>query len=412
MLKRIIIPVLLLTIGFGTMLFLASFKKDQKRMSPRPVVRTVLAVNIHYDKISPAIETMGRIAPLEKVALTPEVSGIIQQKPFRLYQGVSFRTNDILCVIDSSQTFLGYRATISDLQNAVAGLIPEFAGNLPDALERWQRFFSHLSDPVLPALPATASEREKLLATRYSVYKLYYSVRQIENTLEKFTLRAPFNGTVESTLVYPSSMAKAAVTMATLVRTDVLEIEAALPLAQLPFIAKGSPAAVFLNDGSDSATAATVQRISNIADDRMQTVAVFIRIEPAVGTIIHSGAYARVRLPGTVLDHAITVPRKALYANRFVYTIEADTLARHTVSVACMSIDSAYCTGGIEEGARLIVEPMQDAVIGMAVQDEATALKRAAAAAHNGAAPKGNHPGESSGMKQRQPAAQPGKGNR
>ena len=96
MVKRVIIPLLLLATAFGAMQLLASFKKEQKRMPPRPVVRTVLSKKVHYQAVAPVIQTMGRITALERIALTPEVSGIVLRQDFRLYEGASFKKNDIL----------------------------------------------------------------------------------------------------------------------------------------------------------------------------------------------------------------------------------------------------------------------------------------------------------------------------
>lgn len=375
MFRRFIIPVLIVAAGFGGMKFLASFKKEQKRLPPRPFIRTLTTSTVHYNDLSPSIETMGRVLPLEQIQLAPEVSGLVLDRSFKLFKGNTFRKNDILLRIDTIQAYFNYSATISDLQNALAGLLPELKTDQPKALEAWQRFFSRLSVDTLPALPEVQTDREKLLATRYQIYRLYFLARQQQNTLGKHTIRAPFTGTVEETQAYPGSMARAGTALATLVRTDAIEIELALTQQQLPFISTGSTVMVDL-EGTDATQTGTVNRISNILDKRMQTAAAFVRIDGCTGPLIKSGAYAKVRMAGSVIAHAVAIPRKALHNRVFVYTIESDTLAEHRIKIAYQSVDSAYCTGGIAEGGELIVEPLQDAVIGMAVQNPATARKR------------------------------------
>ncbi len=375
MFRRFIIPVLIVAAGFGGMKFLASFKKEQKRLPPRPFVRTLTTNLVRYNDLSPSIETMGRVLPLEQIQLTPEVSGLVLDRSFKLFKGNTFRKNETLLRIDTIQVYFNYSATISDLQNALAGLLPELKTDQPKSLETWQRFFSRLSVDTLPALPEVQTDREKLLATRYQIYKLYFLARQQQNTLGKHTIRAPFTGTVEETRVFPASMARAGTALATLVRTDAIEIELALTQQQLPFISTGSTVMVDL-EGTDVTRTGTVNRISNILDKRMQTAAVFVRIDGSTGPLIKNGAYAKVRMAGSVIEHAVAIPRKALHNRVFVYTIEADTLAEHRIEIAYQSVDTAYCTGGIADGAELIIEPLQDAVIGMAVQNPATARER------------------------------------
>lgn len=376
MLKRVVIPLLLLATGFGSMQILASFKKGQKRMPPRPVIRTVLSKSVRFGTLSPVIETMGRITPLERVALTPEVSGIILKQHFKLYKGASFKKNEILCSIDSSQVFFGYSATMSDLQNAVASLIPEFSGNTPEASARWQQFFTQLSVTSVPQLPETTSDREKLLATRYNVYKLYYLALQQRNMLEKHTLYAPFDGTVETTQIYPASMARSGSAVASLIRTDALEIELSIPIHQLATLSTGTEVTITIPERKDTTCSGTLNRIGTVIDERMQTATVFIHLERPPLSIVRPGAYAQVQLRLAPLEHAFALPRKALYNKEYVYTIDHDTLAMRKISVDYLSIDSAYTTSGLSEGATLIVEPLQDAVIGMAVQNETTALDR------------------------------------
>lgn len=364
MINRLIVPVLIVAAAFGILLLLGSFKKEQKRMPPRPFVRTVATQRIHYGNIRPTVFSMGRVTAFEQISLTPEVSGIILSDNFRLRKGLTFKKGDLLLRIDSSQIYYSLNSTVSDLQNALAGLLPEVKTDHPESLENWSVFFRHCTVDSLPPLPSPGSDREKLLATRYNVYKLYFLASQQQNTLQKHSIRAPFSGTVQSTQVYPGSMARAGVAVATIVRTDAIEIELALTEDQLPFVSPGMGAVVKIEGVAEPVTG-TVQRISNVLDERMQTAAAFIRIG---GAVCKSGAYAEVTISGTALPNATAIPRKALHRKKFVYIIEADTLAEREVSAAYVTVDTAYITGGIAENSVLISEPLQDAVIGMPVQ--------------------------------------------
>ncbi len=349
------------------MQLLGTFRKEQRRKPPQPFIRKVNTQEIQYRPLRPAIFSMGRVMPLERLQLTPEVSGLVLENGFRLRKSESFRKGEILMRIDTSQIHPSYSATISDLQNALAGMLPELSTDHPEAVEPWKHFFSLCSVDTLPPLPVPKSDREKLLATRYSVYKLYYQALQQRNTLEKHTIRAPFTGTVEQTQVYPFSMARAGTPVATIVRTDAVEIEIALTQDQLRFI-NNKTAVTVKAESLDEPLQGMIHRIGNILDERMQTASVFVRIEGSAAAKCRSGAYAAVSISGREIEHAVAVPRKALHDGYKVYIIESDTLAERKVEVAYMSVDAAYLTGGIEESALLITDPLQDAVIGMKVE--------------------------------------------
>ncbi len=378
--KRYVIAVVILAAAVGMMAMLTSMKKDQRRAPPPPFVRTVLTQTVHYGPVRPAIEATGRVYALERVSLAPEVSGVVEQTGFRLRKGVSFAKGQTLIQIDSREAHYTLQGTISDLRNALTGLLAELKTDIPEAHGRWQTFFGTLSADNLPEIPSTDSEREKLLATRYNVYKLYYAASAQRLALDKHVLVAPFSGTVEETFIYPSSMARAGVAVATVVRTDIVEIELALPEQEAHFVRKAMQALVEV-DGAAEQLKGAVDRVSDVLDERMQTVSVFVRVANAAARGLKSGAYATVRLEGSPLDSAFVVARKAIHDNNRVYVIENGKLSEKTLALAYRGVSTAYATGGIDEGAVLIDEPLQDAVIGMAVQSPEEAGRKAEAKA-------------------------------
>jgi RND family efflux transporter MFP subunit len=355
------------------MSWLSSMKKEQKRGRPDAFVRTVQTQAVHYEKIKPSIEAMGRVYARERVNVTPEVSGLVTKDGFRMRKGISFRKGHVLFRVDRRQAVNSLQTIISDLQNALAMLLPELKTDLPEAYEPWHTFFAELSSDNIPALPETQSQREKLLATRYNTFKLYYSMKNQRLMVDKHTVTAPFSGTVEEALIYPSSMVRAGVSVGTIARTDEMEIELSLPRLDVQFIKAGAAAGVSAEGGTDLIKG-VVHRVSNILDERMQTVSVFVRVTNATRQGLKSGSYAKVSFEGSLLDRAFSVPRKAIHDKDCVYTIKKGVLAEKKVSLGYVGIDCAYITGGLEEEDILITEPLQDAVIGMAVQSEEDAL--------------------------------------
>jgi len=364
--KRVIPPVLIIIIGIAVTILLMNNKKEQKRGVPRMQVRTVASQTIKYSDIRPSIEASGRVRSRERIQLTPEVSGTIMQSGFSLFKGMAFQRGQILVHIDNRQAEYALRSTISDLLNALAGLLPELKTDIPDAYERWQGFFTGLSAENIPELPETSSQREKLLATRFNIFKLYYAAQNQRLSLDKHVIRAPFSGTVEDAGVYPSSLARAGVAIAAIARTDEVEIEIAVPSESTNMIQPGTKAIIAHSAGNP--IEATVHRISDVLEENMQTVSTFIRVKNAAAQGLRSGAYVTVTISGTTLDNAVKFPRKALYTGNRVYIIHDGNLAERTITPAYLDIDHVYVSGGIEEGAVLVTEPLQDAVVGMRVQ--------------------------------------------
>lgn len=372
--KRYIIPVVIIAAAIGMMSLFSSLKKEQKRGKPHTYIRTVQTQLAQYDRVKPSIEAMGRVYARDRVNVAPEVSGLVTTNNFKMRKGISFRKGQVLFRIDERQAANSLQTTISDLQNALAMLLPELKSDLPNAYEQWHAFFADLKAETIPELPETKSQREKLLATRYNIFKLYYTTKNQRLIVDKHTIRAPFSGTVEDAEVFPSSMVKAGVTVGTIARTDEMEIELALPQQDAQFVKTGVNAEVYI-EGNAGKINGLVHRVSNVLDERMQTVAVFVRVKNAARQGLKSGAYAKVQLEGLLLEHAFSVPRKAIHNKDRVYIIQDRTLVEKKVDLAYLGIDRAYIVDGVAEAETIIIEPLQDAVVGMPVQSAQEAAK-------------------------------------
>ncbi len=365
--KRYVLPVVIVAAAFAVMSFMSTLKKDQKRGTPPPFVRTVTTRTAAFDSLRPVISSGGRVRATERVDVAPEVSGVVLDEGFRMRKGISFSRGSTLLKIDPREALFTLHGTISDLRNALSSVLPELKIDVPDAYERWALFFDHLAADHIPPLPRTSSTREKLLLTRFQVFKLYYSAKSRHLALEKHTIRAPFSGTVEDGSVFPSSTVRAGVPVGRIVRTDRMEVELALTPDQARLVKKGATARV-RPDKNPETIEGVVDRVSEVLDERMQTVPVFVRVDNAGGKGLRSGAYVTVAVEGGTLGHALRLPRKALHNDTFVYVIEDGRLREKKVEPAFVGIEDVYVAGGIDDGAVVIVEPVQDAVIGMRVQ--------------------------------------------
>ncbi len=366
--KRFILPILILVIAIGAYILLSSMKKEQKRHKPGQFTRAVAARVVHPEIINPTIKAMGRVRSCEVVELTPEVSGIVLQQNFRLRKGDSFRKGRTLFKIDPRLASNSYKTMISDQQNALASLLPDLKSDIPDAFERWNSFFTSLShDQSLPPLPSAENDREKLFVSRFNIYKLYFLAKNQYVTLSKHTLKAPFTGTVSESKIFPASMVRAGVGVATLVRTDNMEIELPLTSVEASFVKKGM-AAMIATDDMREPIKGTVHRMGGNLDERMQTVSVFVRVKNGSPNNLLDGAFATVFLKGEPITQAFAVARKAVHDRNRVYTINKGLLEEKEITVAYNGIDTAYVSGGLNDLDTLVIEVLQDAVVGMAVQ--------------------------------------------
>ena len=159
----LLIPIVILVVGFMAMRVLTSFKTDPPKIKPEPRPKIVEAKEVSLKDISAQIIAYGRIASSQPVILNSEVEGTLMKGniPFRPAQ--SFTRGDLLIKIDDRQIRLDINTAKSDMLNALALVLPEIRVDFPEEYEVWQHYFNSCGfDRRLPNLPEAANQKIKL----------------------------------------------------------------------------------------------------------------------------------------------------------------------------------------------------------------------------------------------------------
>ena len=116
----------------------------------------------------------------------------------------------------------------------------------------------------------------------------------------------------------------------------------------------------------------TVHRLGPGLDDATRMVILFVRVteplksEPATPPLpLLPGMFCRATIPGRALEDRVVLPRKALQEDGLVFVAKKDdTLERRTVTVSRVSGDEVVVESGLEDGDRVIITALPDAVDG------------------------------------------------
>ena len=88
---------------------------------------------------------------------------------------------------------------------------------------------------------------------------------------------------------------------------------------------------------------------------------------------VFEAIFIQAHIPGKVVENAMSVPRKALYNDDYVYCIKNGRLDYRQVQIARRETDSVIVTGGLAIGDTLVVEVMQGVASGMIARPKSTA---------------------------------------
>ena len=363
--KFIIIPILILVAGFVAMRVLMSFKTDPPRRRPEPRPKIVEAEVVALKDITAQVIAYGRLTSSQPVILNSEVQGTLMRGyvPFRPAQ--SFKKGNLLIKIDDRQIRLDINTAKSDMLNALALVLPEIRVDFPEEYEVWQHYFNSCGfDRRLPNLPEAANQKIKLYLSRFDVYKIYFTVRDLEILLEKHFFYAPFDGSIVSTDLRAGSNVRSGTRLGKIINLENLEAELPISAEDIQWIDKNKPI-ILTSTEITGEWPGKIKRIGKSIDTQTQTVQVFISVDESRDNNLYDGVFVKAIIPGLTIKNAVSIPRKALYKEKFVYVIKDGRLDYREVRIARKETNSIIVTGGIKDGETLVLEVLQGVAPGM-----------------------------------------------
>lgn len=363
--KMIIIPIAILLGGFIIMQFLMSFREDLPSASKKIQAKIVEVQLVELTDVTSQITGYGRVTSAQPVVLISEVNGnlVPGTVPFRPAQ--DFKKGDILIKVDDRQIRLDINSVKSDLLNALSTVLPEIKVDFPEDYNRWQDYFNTISyDKKLALIPDTQNQKIKLFLSRFNVYKLYFQIRNLEIQLEKHFFVASFNGSIISTELHAGSTARVGTRLGEIINLDDLEIEVPLPIQDIEWIDRDKPVKFSSADISGTWYGRVI-RIGKNIDTRTQTVQVFVDVKNSKNSGLFNGVFLKAVIPGRKIEHAMTIPRKLIYEDQYVYLVNNGQLEYRKIDIARRELDSVILNGGLAINDTLVTEVLQGVAEGM-----------------------------------------------
>lgn len=363
-----LLPVLILVGGFLSMQFLSSFKKTPAKEKPKQSVKIVETETVALGDVPAEIVTYGRLASSQPVILYSEVDGTLERGDLSFRPGQSFKRGDLLLKIDTRQIHLDINTAKSELLTALASVLPEIKVDFPEEFSVWQEYFNNCRfDQRIPELPEAANQKIKLYLSRFNVYKIYFTIRDLEILHEKHFFYAPFDGSIITADLRVGSNARPGTRLGEIINLETLEAEMPVPADDIRWIDNTRPVTLTSSE-IEGVWTGRIRRIGKTIDERTQTVEIYIAIDQSGDDNLYDGVFLKATIPGKTIPHACVVPRKALYEQEFVYVIEDERLSYRRVQIVRRQPDYVIANGGLEDGDLLVVEMLQGVAPGMLAQ--------------------------------------------
>jgi len=310
-----------------------------------PAVR-VRAAEVRAQTLAETVRGIGTLRALQTVELRPEISATVTEIPFE--EGGQVEAGALLFKLDTRKLEDELNARIAALEAARARL---------DNAERERARVERLFERQVTTEDARDQAVTDLRAARAEVQRLQSEVSLYRERLDDASIRAPFPGRISEALVDEGDYVQAGAMLATLYRSDALEIEFTLPERHSGRIERGQSVDLTVTAYPERSFHAVTSFVSPSVREDTRDFLVKARLDNPQA-LLKPGTFATAVLTVNERRNALVVPEEALIATRegyIVFVVDADGRAeRREVEVGLRNPGVAQVTRGLELGERVV----------------------------------------------------------
>jgi RND family efflux transporter MFP subunit len=312
--------------------------------------RPVLVASVHYEAESPARSFVGTIRPRIETDMGFRVPGKIAKRLVEVGQTVE--VGQPLATLDEIDLKLQAEQAEAE-HRAATGVLAQASAAETRAKEL--RVKGWATDAQLDQAKATADE------ARARLNRAERSVELTNNSLSYATLIADTRGVVTATLVDAGQVVASGQTAIRVARFAEKEAVVAIPETLLGR-AKDGVASVTLWSEPDKKYAAKLREIAPNADPATRTYLAKFSL-PDAGDQVSLGMTATLTLCDPATERVARLPLSALFSqggDPSLYIVDsAGEVALKPVSVKSYETKDVVITGGVDEGAKVVVLGVQ-----------------------------------------------------
>ena len=358
-----VLGVLLILLAFYLANFISQNKKRQRPVAAK-VIKTVFVDTVKNGTVKIIIPANGSLTAKRRVELYAEVQGIFRSGSKLFRAGQKYSSGQTLIRIDASEYYASVQSAKSNFYNSVTSIMPDIKLDFPDVFKKWESYINSIDiTKTTPELPEMTSDKEKYFITGRGIISSYYNVKNLEQRLGKYGIRAPFNGILTEALVTEGSLIRNGQKLGEFIDDSVYEMEVAISRSYASLLKVGEK--VELNSLEKTETyQGVVSRINGSVDATTQTISAFIEVKDEK---LKEGIYLEAQLEAKQEENAIEIDRSLLSDTNEVFIIKDSILVIIPAKPVYFGENNVVLKG-IPDGTHLLAKPVPGAYAGMLVK--------------------------------------------
>ena len=333
------------------------------------------------------VRGFGTVRPREEVDVAAEVGGRVVWVAPAFVRGGRVGRGDVLFRLDDAD----HRHRIARAEAQIAEQQVELLRAEEEARiarSEYERFRSRTNAPPAEEAGPLALWEPQIAAARAGVERARIALEEARLGLSRTEVRAPFTGLVRTESIGAGQFVEAGRAVGRIYGSDVFEVVVPLADAEAALVpglwAAGTggadrriAAAITIDYGGSQFTwDGHVDRVDPTLDERTLAVDVIVHVADPLAAGANSpplqvGRLVEVQFAGATAAEHFTVRRAALRPGDEVWVVRDDSLRIVPVRVVQADDEVVHVTGGLRAGEPAVVDGIEVAVDGMAVQSAA-----------------------------------------
>ncbi|MCB0382495.1 MAG: HlyD family efflux transporter periplasmic adaptor subunit [Psychroserpens sp.] len=364
--RNIILSIIGIVLIIGSYFFAKRLIDNKTKPKPvqEKVVKTVFIDTAQNTTVQIVIPANGSLVAKRRVELYSEVQGIFKTSGTLFKPGQEYRKGEPIIRIDASEYYASVQSSKSNLYNAIAAIMPDLRLDFPEVYQKWQDYLNNFDlNKATPQLPEIDSDKENYFITGRGIVSSYYNVKNLEQRLAKYSIRAPFSGILTEALVTEGTLVRNGQKLGEFIDPSVYEMEIALSKTYATLLRVGESVTLNNLENTQQFTG-VISRVNGSIDAATQMITAYIEV---ADDQLKEGMYLEANLNAKSEDNAIEIDRNLMLEGEQIYVVRDSLLDMIDVKPVYFS-DTKVVLKNVPDGTIILSKPVPGAYAGMLVK--------------------------------------------
>ena len=256
--------------------------------------------------------------------------------------GNQFKKGKTLIRIEASDVELELKSIKSEFLSLLIQCLPDLKLDYPNSFTRWDTYVESFSiDRKMKELPSVENKQQRNFLSARGIYSLFYKIMSLENRLEKFNIKEPFDCVITQSFLTPGGNVLLGQKLGQLIDKNNYEISTSLGISDSELFNIGDNAILF-SDDIKKPFSAILKRKGKHINTLTQSVDVFFKISDKN---VKDGMFVKGNVVGNEIKDVVKLSRDKIIKNKFVYIKQGQFVREKEIDVIFFENDSVIVDG-------------------------------------------------------------------